>query len=171
MFDKFGKLNTVEELNAAAAGLLAEGDTESIIALAQENGLDVEDAQDYADGMVPELATVYQAAVGWLGIQRTLYVNKSKYVAEQMACHIIITMLLTMCTDPELVAAVVNKDKNVLEIYNAMGAEAKKHASGQREAVSCGTDEELRKIIRAYYLDPKSLKKKLMALYVLDGEG
>ena len=57
-----------------------------------------------------------------------------------------------------------DRDKNVLEIYNAMGAEAKKHASGQREAVSCGTDEELRKIIRAYYLDPKSLKKKLLSL-------
>ena len=38
MFDKFGEFNSVEELNAAAEGFRNEGDLESLMALAQENG-------------------------------------------------------------------------------------------------------------------------------------
>lgn len=48
MFDKFGSL-TYEELNKTAEGLKMEGDIESLILLAEENGLDKEDAEDYAD--------------------------------------------------------------------------------------------------------------------------
>lgn len=172
MFNKFGKLNTVEDLNAAAEGFLKEGDTEALFALAQENGIEREDAEDYTDGCTPELATAYQAAMGWLEIQKEIYVRKNKNLAERMACGVIINMLFTMCTDKELAAAVVNKEKNIKDIYAAMGEEAMKHTSGSaRTAVSCGTDEELRGIIRAYYLDSRSFKRKLAALYVLDGEG
>ena len=46
MFDKFGEFDSVEELNKAAAGLKTEGDEESLIALAEENGLTREDAED-----------------------------------------------------------------------------------------------------------------------------
>lgn len=51
MFDKFGPL-TYEELNKTAEGLKMEGDIESLILLAEENGLEKEDAEDYADGVV-----------------------------------------------------------------------------------------------------------------------
>ena len=55
MFDKFGEFNSVEELNAAAEGFRNEGDLESLMALAQENGLDPDDAQDYVDGIIDKL--------------------------------------------------------------------------------------------------------------------
>ena len=69
MFDKFGEFDSVEELNNAAAGLKAQGDEKAILDLALENGLDQEDAQDYADGIVEELATSAMAAVGKLKIE------------------------------------------------------------------------------------------------------
>lgn len=69
MFDKFGEFDSVEEMNRAAAAQLAEGDTEAIIAIALENGLDKEDAEDYIDGCTSELATPLIAAVGKLKVE------------------------------------------------------------------------------------------------------
>lgn len=69
MFDKFGEFDSVEELNRAAAAQLAEGDTEAIVAIALENGLDKEDAEDYIDGIVDMLATPTMAAAGKLKLE------------------------------------------------------------------------------------------------------
>ena len=67
MFDKFGEFDSFEELNKAAEGLLKEGDLESLRALAEENGIDCADTEDYIDGIVPELATVlWQQWEGWM---------------------------------------------------------------------------------------------------------
>ena len=44
MFDKFGEFDSVEELNRAAAAQKAEGDEQALVLLAQENGIDKEDA-------------------------------------------------------------------------------------------------------------------------------
>lgn len=66
LFKKFGEFDSCEELNRAAAAQLAEGDEEAILALAQENGIEKEDAEDYIDGIVPELATPLMAALGKL---------------------------------------------------------------------------------------------------------
>lgn len=66
MEHKFGIFETVEELNRAAAAQKAEGDLEALIGLAEENGLDREDAQDYMEGMTDCLCTPYMAAVGKL---------------------------------------------------------------------------------------------------------
>ncbi len=64
MFDKFGEFGSFEEINRAAAAQLEEGDTEAIYAIAEENGLDREDAEDYIDGAVEELCTPLMAALG-----------------------------------------------------------------------------------------------------------
>lgn len=68
MFDKFGAM-TYEELNKTAEGLKMEGDIESLILLAEENGLDKEDAEDYADGVVDTLATPLEAALGKIEVE------------------------------------------------------------------------------------------------------
>ena len=56
MFDRFGEFDSAQEMNEAAAAQLEEGDTEAVIAIAKENGIDKEDAEDFIDGVVPELA-------------------------------------------------------------------------------------------------------------------
>lgn len=71
MFEKFGEFGSYEEINRAAAAQLAEGDTEAIYAIAEENGIDREDAEDYIDGDAAELVTALMAAQGKLKIETT----------------------------------------------------------------------------------------------------
>lgn len=70
MFDKFGEFDSVEELNKAAAAQLEEGDEEALYALAEENGIDKFDVDDYLDGIVPELANPLMAAMGKFEIEK-----------------------------------------------------------------------------------------------------
>lgn len=69
MFDKFGEFDSVSELNMCAEGLRTEGDIESLVELAIENGIDKEDAQDYADGCMDKLATPIMAAIGKIDVE------------------------------------------------------------------------------------------------------
>ena len=69
MFEKFGEFDSAEELNRAAEAQLKEGDTEAILAIAVENGIDREDAEDFIDGVIPELVTPLMAAYGKLDIE------------------------------------------------------------------------------------------------------
>ena len=69
MFDKFGEFNGVEELNEKAAELMVAKDYVSIKELAKENGIDIEDAEDYIDGVIDVLATPITAAFGKLDIE------------------------------------------------------------------------------------------------------
>ena len=64
MFEKFGEFDSAEELNKAAKGFKDEEDEENLYKLAEENGIDKEDAEDYWDGETDELASETMAAVG-----------------------------------------------------------------------------------------------------------
>ena len=70
MFDKFGELDSVEELNRAAAAQASERDEEALVLLAEENGIDSEDVEDYLAGCTEELATPLMAAVGKLNVEK-----------------------------------------------------------------------------------------------------
>lgn len=69
MFDKFGEFDSWEEINKAAAGQKAEGDEEALRELANENGIDMDDVEDYFDGAIKELCTPLTAAYGKLFIE------------------------------------------------------------------------------------------------------
>ena len=69
LFERFGEFDSVEELNMTAEGLKEEGDLESLKVLAEENGLDAADAEDYANGIVTELANSLLAALGKLKVE------------------------------------------------------------------------------------------------------
>lgn len=161
MFDKFGEFDSVEELNKAAAGLKEEGDTEALFQLAEENGIDREDAADYADGCTEELATLSMAAYGRLEVEEKQY--RARDAQEYMILKVILMMLRGLLREDTVAAAVLKKGKRVSVIYDKLKAEAKKHQSGGC-GVSCGTDQQLKEIIRAYYLDDK-LEQKIAALY------
>jgi len=106
MFDKFGEFDSVEEINRAAAAQLAEGDTEAIYILAAENGIQKEDAEDYIDGMVPELASPMMAAFGKLEVEaKELEV---KGIMEDWVSYI-----KQCCTNTEMAGAVRRKGKSL----------------------------------------------------------
>lgn len=69
MFDKFGEFDSAQEINEAAAAQLAEGDTEAVIAIAEENGIDREDAEDFINRTVQELCSPLMAAYGKLKVE------------------------------------------------------------------------------------------------------
>lgn len=69
MFEKFGEFDSAEEINKAAANQLAEDDKEAIYAIAEENGIDASEADDYIEGYTTELVTVLSAAVGKIEVE------------------------------------------------------------------------------------------------------
>ena len=69
MFDKFGEMESAAQINELAINLKNEGDRDSIKALAKENGISVEVANAFIDGIIPFLCDDMLAAVGKLEIE------------------------------------------------------------------------------------------------------
>lgn len=107
MFDKFGEFDSAAELNMCAEGLRTEGDIESLIKLAEENGIDKEDAQDYADRCVATFATPLMAALGKIEVE--CQELKPKEIMEDWVEYI-----KMQCVESEMMAvAVRHKDKSI----------------------------------------------------------
>ena len=64
LYEKFGELGSADEINELARNLLKEGDTESIKALAKENGIPEGYADMFITGDIPDICDVQTAAVG-----------------------------------------------------------------------------------------------------------
>lgn len=139
LFSRFGEMN-LEELNKAAAGLKEEGDLESLKALALENGLDPEDAGDYADGAVGQLATLRQAALGRIKVQ------EEQTEIPRTAAGIIYGMARAMTTDPEACKAFMKKGSRIDKVWSVLEKKARDSKQGS-VGVACGTDRDLKEII------------------------
>lgn len=161
MEHKFGIFHTVEELNRAAAAQKEEGDRESLLALAAENGIDREDAEDYLDGMAPELASPLMAALGKLDMEASELELESQLEDWK-------DFIASLCAESEdLCRAVFAPEK---ELAFAL-AEGIKHASRNRyvlpgritelagipknSAIGMTGRDELRRIAEEYYLGVK----------------
>ena len=108
LFERFGEFDSVEELNMTAEGLKEEGDLESLKVLAEENGLDAADAEDYANGIVTELANSLLAALGKLKVE----------VKELKPCEIMedwISYIEVCCSESEDMARAVRLKSKSLE--------------------------------------------------------
>lgn len=107
MFDKYGEFDSAEELNAAAAGQKAEGDTGALKELAEENGIDEDDVQDYMDGVTDSLCTPLTAAYGKLAVETA--VLRPVEIVEDWVSYIRV-----QCMDnPDMAAAVRRKDRHL----------------------------------------------------------
>lgn len=117
MFDKFGEFDSAEEINKKAAELKAAKDEEGLAALAAENGIDKEDAEDYMDDCVQELASPLMAAVGKLTVE-----------AEELKLKGVLLdwldELKVMCSESAEFAATVRRKGKDLAGYIAATAEA-----------------------------------------------
>ena len=107
MFEKYGEFDSVEEINEAVKAQLEEGDLDAVMEIALENGIDKEDAEDFIDGVIPELATPLIAALGKLEIEAKEL--KLYEIMEDWFSYIKIT-----CQENEAMArAVRKKGKNL----------------------------------------------------------
>lgn len=142
MFEKFGEFNSVEELNKAAEGLKAEGDSEGLSILAEENGIDHGDAADYWNGDMKALTTLTTAAMGRVAIQK----KESKI--PEYARDVIYGMAETLCAqrDEPVETLVMKKGARIDSIWKAMEDMARKNRKGNM-GVACGTDADLRRMV------------------------
>lgn len=69
MFDKFGEMNSCDEINELAENLFNEGDLESLKEMAKENGIPEDVVQSYLDMEITELCDPLAAALGKIEIE------------------------------------------------------------------------------------------------------
>lgn len=69
LFEKFGEMGSYEEINELAENLLAEGDTESLKAMAKENGISEDYVEFFMSGEIPMLCDALDAAIGKLDLE------------------------------------------------------------------------------------------------------
>ena len=106
MFEKLGGFDSCKELNMAAEGLLEEGDTESLKILADENGIDKDDCEDYELGLIDSLTTPLTAAYGKLNVE----------MAELKITEIIedwVQYIKLQCFDSNEMASAVRKKRKI----------------------------------------------------------
>ena len=113
MFDKFGKMS-YDELIRTAKAEKEEGDEDALIALAQENGLDQEDAKDYMDDLTEVLCTPREAAVARIEMEaKDLEVSGIWEEWKGFA--------LEMCMQEEdLACAVCRKNRSLLGLFGKL---------------------------------------------------
>lgn len=163
MFEKFGEFDSAEEINRAAAAQLKEGDEEAIFAIAKENGIDKEDAEDFIDGMMDELTNPLVAAYGKLAVEKEDLKLEGVFLDW-------VDVITQMCTeDQKLCKAVRARGKRLEECMGAIlrtSFERKVQVSerickaaglrksGRTDPVYMGIPNrsEARDIIRKYYL-------------------
>ena len=124
MFDKFGEFDSAEEINRAAAAQLEEGDVEAVFAIAEENGIDKEDAEDYIDGCAAELATHLMASLGKIEVEARdlklegVFVDWKEIIAQY-------------CTEDERFSCAVRRKGKRLE--QCMGELLKQSFAGKKQ--------------------------------------
>lgn len=69
MFDKFGEMDSAEDINELVDNLFNEGDRESIYVVAKENGIDREMVDLYMQGDLPVLCDATEAALGKIAVE------------------------------------------------------------------------------------------------------
>ncbi len=109
LFKEFGNFNSAEEINQKAAELLAAGDAKAIRRLAEENGIDKEDAEAYVDGDEEMLCTDLMAALGKLDVE-------AKELEIGGVLNDWTNYIRDLCMDEKvMVSAVRRKDKSLAE--------------------------------------------------------
>ncbi len=170
MFDRFGEFDSAEEMNKVVAERLAEqteAGVEAVLGIAEENGIDKEDALDYINGMSDEFVTPLMAAIGKLNVEYKEY--EIAGILDDWETHI-----RNLCIeDKEMCLAVRRKGKslagcmavllrfsfeNKVQVSNKILDVTKVTHNGKEEAMhkplylGIPTKFEARKLIQQYYL-------------------
>ena len=98
MYEVFGEMDSMEEINTAARGLKDEGDKENLYTLAKENGIDRALADMYLDGTMEDLCC--DAATAALG---KIDVKPVEIIADW------VEYIRTLCSDDETFAQGVRR--------------------------------------------------------------
>lgn len=107
MFERFGEFDSAKEINDTAVNLRREGDKESLIVLAKENGIDEGIVELFLDGTLLYLCDDMSAAVGKLDVEKK-EIDCAEIIEDWME------YIRDMCfKDVEFTKAVRCKNKNL----------------------------------------------------------
>lgn len=146
LFSRFGEFDSVEELNKTAEGLKEEKDFDSLKELAEENGIEKCDVDDYINGITQELAVQITAAMGRLKVELASLDGQAgemcKFYAK-FAEEIAIGR-------KDVAAGIMKKGARIKGIYDQLYQYASKHKSG---GCFCGstTDVQDEELVIAHY--------------------
>lgn len=110
MFDTYGKMTSLEQLNEKAALLKQEGNLEGLVTLAKENGLCMVDAEWYMEGK-SQLAYLADAAMGRLRAELDGIDSRESI----MICGMIGMLRQVVRDNTELQKAVMRSDKSAVD--------------------------------------------------------
>lgn len=120
MYDIFGNMDSVEEINACASGLMQEGDTERVKELAKENGIPEFFSQDLIEGRSTELTDWMNAAMGKLDVEAEGYKNN------QIPVEPILDYLKSQCVEEDFARCVRHRTKSISECMKKIEDNCKK---------------------------------------------
>lgn len=121
MFDRFGNFDSAQLLNETAKNLRKEGDTESILILARENGIDEEIARAFIEGDILWLTDEMTAAIGKIDIEAA-ELKPQEIMADW------VEYLKAKCFESEEMAVAVRRsDKSLKGMIGAMLSWSFKH--------------------------------------------
>lgn len=102
MFERFGEMNSFQEINELAENLFNEGDIGSLKAMAAENGIPADFVEMFCNGDLPALCDATTAALGKIEVEAAEV--KPKEIMEDWTEH-----LKSQCMENELMAYSVRK--------------------------------------------------------------
>ena len=173
LYAKFGEFDSAEEINRAALAQISQGDYEAVKTIAKENGIDEGEAQDFLEGIYPELCGPFSAAVGKLHVEAEalgLPMTMQLWVE-----HIILMMEKDLDLEDGLGEVVMKgirrKGKNMAELFGKLIVETsrtRKNTPAEIVAAARKIDSSIpstlpigdiskkrfEEIVREYYIDP-----------------
>ncbi|MBR2752965.1 MAG: hypothetical protein IKE02_04510 [Lachnospiraceae bacterium] len=167
LYAKFGEFDSAEEINRAALAQISQGDYEAVKMIAKENGIDEMDAQDFIDGVYPELCGPFTAAVGKLEVEAEAL--GLPMVMQLWADHI--KGMLASDDDDLLKKGIRRKGKNMAELFGKLIVETsrtRKNTPSEIVAAARKIDSSIpstlpigdiskkrfEEVVREYYIDP-----------------
>lgn len=167
LYEKFGEFDSAEEINRAALAQISQGDYEAVKTIAKENGIDEMDAQDFIDGVYPELCGPFTAAVGKLEVETEAL--DLPMAMQLWADHI--KGMLANDDDDSLKKGIRRRGKNMAELFGKLIVEtsrtrkntpseivtaARKIDSSIPSTLPIGdiSKKRFEEIVREYYIDP-----------------
>lgn len=173
LYEKFGEFDSAEEINRAALAQISQGDYEAVKTIAKENGIDEGEAQDFLEGIYPELCGPFSAAVGKLHVEAEalgLPMTMQLWVE-----HIILMMEKDLDLEDGLgevlMKGIRRKGKNMAELFGKLIVETsrtRKNTPAEIVAAARKIDSSIpstlpigdiskkrfEEIVREYYIDP-----------------
>lgn len=156
MFDTYGKMTSLEQLNEKAALLRQEGNLEGLVTLAKENGLCMVDAEWYMEGRKSQLAYLDDAAMGRLSAELDGIDSRDSI----MICGMIGMLRQVVRDNTELQKAVMRSDKSSVDcVCRLMEALVQAPDRMSADLTSWGklaipdlSQKSVREIVEEYYL-------------------